>query len=123
MGRHKCGTNRKWSREDRSKVVSLYFNEHLSMSQISEEEMIPRGTVKRWIYRFLKDGEEGLINKKKTGNQFAALHSSKSLTEVERLRLELLKRDIEIERLKKGYLVEGVGVNKEFVTLNDKNIK
>ena len=49
----------------RTKVVSLYFGEHLSMSQIAVEEMIPLGTVKGWIYKFIKDGEEGLIYKKK----------------------------------------------------------
>ncbi|MDE8104736.1 ArsR family transcriptional regulator [Erysipelothrix rhusiopathiae] len=71
----------------------------------------------------MRDGKEGLKNKKKTGNQFSALHTSKSLTEIERLQLEILKRDIEIARLKKGYQVKGVGVNKAFVTLKDKNSK
>lgn len=54
---------------------------------------------------------------------FSALHNSKSLTEVDRLKLELLKRDVEIERLKKGYQVKGVGANKEFVTLKGKSFK
>ncbi|MDE8214750.1 ArsR family transcriptional regulator, partial [Erysipelothrix rhusiopathiae] len=76
-----------------------------------------------WIDRFMRDGKEGLKNKKKTGNHFSALHTSKSLTEIERLQLEILKRDIEIARLKKGYQVKGVGVNKAFVTLKDKNPK
>ena len=37
--------------------------------------------------------------------------------------LEILKKDIEIARLKKGYQVKGVGANKEFVTLKDVNMK
>ena len=39
------------------------------------------------------------------------------------LRKELMRKDIEIERLKKGYAVKGVGANKEFVTIKDVNTK
>lgn len=35
------------------------------------------------------------------------------------LRQELMKKDIEIARLKKGYMVKGGGANKEFVTSSD----
>ena len=52
----------------------------------------------------------------KNGNPYAALHTSKSLSEVERLRLIIAKQEVEIARLKKGYWVEGVGANKEYVT-------
>jgi len=34
-----------------------------------------------------------------------------------------MKKDIEIERLKKGYSVKGVGAQKEFVTIKDVNTK
>ena len=61
--------------------------------------------------------------KKKTGNPFAALHTSKSLTKEERLELENLKLRIENERLKKGYQVKGVGAKKEYVSILEKNMK
>jgi hypothetical protein len=51
------------------------------------------------------------------------LHTSKSLSREERLELENLKLRIENERLKKGYMVKGVGVSKEFVTTLDANTK
>ena len=35
----------------------------------------------------------------------------------------IMKKDIENERLKKGYLVKGVGSKKEFVTIKDVNTK
>ena len=57
------------------------------------------------------------------GNPFAALHTSKSLSREERLELENLKLRIENERLKKGYIVKGVGANKEYVTTLDVNTK
>ena len=36
---------------------------------------------------------------------------------------ELMNKDIEIERLKKGYAVKGVGAKKEFVFIQDVNMK
>lgn len=79
--------------------------------------------LSNWIYKYIDEGTEGLVNKKKTGNHFAALCTSKSLTEEERLHLIIAKQEIEIERLKKGYMVKGDGVNKEYVTLKDVSIK
>ena len=35
----------------------------------------------------------------------------------------VMEKDIENERLKKGYLVKGVGSKKEYVTINDVNTK
>ena len=36
---------------------------------------------------------------------------------------ELLKKEIELMRLKKGYLVKGVGAKKEYVSISDLNMK
>ena len=44
-------------------------------------------------------------------------------SEVEKLKKELLKKEIEIERLKKGYQVKGGGETKEYVTTFDVNTK
>ena len=34
-----------------------------------------------------------------------------------------MNKDIELERLKKGYAVRGVGAKKEFVSIRDVNMK
>jgi len=57
------------------------------------------------------------------GNKYAALHSSRSLSEMEKLCLLVEKLQVENERLKKGYTVKGVGAAKEYVTLKDLNTK
>lgn len=49
--------------------------------------------------KYLEDGEEALVPH--NGNRYAALHTGKSLNEVERLRLIVAKQEIEIARLKK----------------------
>jgi transposase-like protein len=123
MGRPKGGTNRIWSDEDRARIVARYMEGGLGKNSLAAEENVPAGTLRGWIRRFLEEGEAGLENKRKTGNQYSALHASKALSELERLRLLVLKQEIEIERLKKGYMVEGVGADKVFVTSKGKNTK
>jgi len=123
MGRPKGGKNRTWTFEEKFQVVQRYMNENISQPVLAREIGVGKGQIGNWVSKYLNEGEAGLTNKKKTGNRFSAIHTSKSLSEVERLRLIVAKQEIEIERLKKGYLVKGDGTRKEFVTLNDVNMK
>ncbi len=124
MGRPKGGHNRKWTNEERLKYVLMCEEEHISVRTLSREEGIPRGTLRVWIQRYREGGEEALNPEKlRSGNRFSALHTSKSLSEEERLELLVEKLQIENERLKKGYVVKGVGAGKEFVALKDLNTR
>ena len=120
MGK-KGTTHRKFSKEEKMQYVRLHLEEHVALRQIEREYGIRNGLVSEWVKRYLQDGEDAL--EPRNGNPYAALHSSKSLTEVERLRLLVAKQEVEIARLKKGYWVEGVGANKEYVTGNGKTTK
>lgn len=124
MARPKGGKNRKWTNEERLKYVLMYEKEHTPLRIISREEGIPLGTLEGWVKRYRKGGV-GALNPEKPhpGNHFSALHTSKSLSETERLSLLVEKLQIENERLKKGYTVKGVGAAKEYVTLKDLNTK
>ena len=118
----KKGTpHRKFSKEEKMKYVRLHLEEHISTGQIEREYGIRNSLVSAWVKRYLQDGEDAL--EPRNGNPYAALHRSKNLSEVERLRLLVAKQEVEIARLKKGYWVEGVGVNKEYVTGSGKNMK
>ena len=124
MGRHKGGNNRKWSNEERLKYVLMCEEEHIPMEQVARNCKIPRGTLDGWLRRYRTGGIKALNpDKLQPGNHFAALHTSNSLSELDYLRLMVEKLEIENERLKKGYIVKGVGANKEFVTLKDLNFK
>ena len=124
MARKKGGKNRKWTNEERLKYVLMCEEEHIPVCTLAREEGIPRGTLQRWVNRYREGGEEALNPEKMhPGNRFSALHSSKSLSENERLSLLVEKLQIENERLKKGYIVKGVGADKEFVTTKDLNSK
>ena len=118
----KKGTpHRKFSKEEKMKYVRLHLDEHVALMQIEREYGIRNTLVSEWVKRYLQDGEDAL--EPRNGNPYAALHRSKKLTEVERLRLLVAKQEVEIARLKKGYWVEGVGVNKEYVTGSGKTTK
>ena len=121
MGTKKGTKPRKWSKEEKLKLVLLHLNEKVSLMQIEKEYSVSNGLVSTWVKKYLNGGEEALVSR--SGNPYAALHTSKSLSEVERLRLIVAKQEIEIARLKKGYWVEGVGANKEYVTGNGKSTK
>ena len=121
MGTKKGTKPRKWSKEEKLKLVLLHLNDKVPLMQIEREYSVSSGLVSTWVKKYLNGGEESLVSR--SGNPYAALHTSKSLSEVERLRLIVAKQEVEIARLKKGYWVEGVGVSKEFVTGNAKNMK
>ena len=121
MGTKKGTKPRKWSKEEKLKLVLLHLNEKVSLMQIEKEYSVSNGLVSTWVKKYLNGGEEALVSR--SGNPYAALHTSKSLSEVERLRLIVAKQEIEIARLKKGYWVEGVGANKEYVTGSGKTTK
>ena len=121
MGTRKGTKPRKWSKEEKLKLVLLHLNEKVSLMQIEKEYSVSNGLVSTWVKKYLNGGEEALVSR--SGNPYAALHTSKSLSEVERLRLIVAKQEVEIARLKKGYWVEGVGVNKEYVIGNGKTMK
>lgn len=123
MGRPKGGCNKTWSKEEKLRIVNRYLNEGIGGDKIAKEEHISRGMLWTWIRKYQEGGAPALENKPKRGNPYAALHTSNSLTELERLRLTVLKQEIEIERLKKGYLVKGVGAEKEYVTTQDASTK
>lgn len=118
----KKGTaHRKFSKEEKMKYVRLHLEDHISVKQIEKDYGIGSALVSSWVKRYLQDGEDAL--EPHNGNPYAALHTSKSLSEVERLRLIVAKQEVEIARLKKGYWVEGVGANKEYVIGNGKTMK
>jgi transposase-like protein len=90
---------------------------------ISKEEKINPGQAHMWVKKYLESGENGLINKRKPGTPYKGLNLKKELTDLEQLQYENMKLRVENERLKKGYIVEGVGPEKKFIDISNKNMK
>lgn len=117
-------TKRIWTKEQKLAIIKRYYEEHISAGSLAKEYDADKGMICRWIRNYNQYGEAAFnLKSHRKGNPFSALHTSESFTENDRLRLQLTKLEIENERLKKGYIVKGVGVNKAFVTLKDANTK
>ncbi len=114
---------RVWTPEQKAEIVHKHLKEHISVRELEKEYYADRSMICKWVKKYIAEGESSFVHKGHPGNPFAALHVSKNLPEVERLRLMVAKLEIENERLKKGYLVKGVGAAKEFVTGREKNLK
>lgn len=111
--------------EEKELIVKRYQKGE-SAIQLAREYEIDRMRVYKWLKKYEEEGLEGL--KSKTGkaskhHRNMGINLRKPKTKIEELELELLKKDIEIARLKKGYMVKGVGAEKEYVTTFDKNTK
>lgn len=113
----KKGQNKRvWTPEQKAEIVYQHLNDHISLRSLEKEYHADRGMICKWVKKYIAEGESSFVHKGHPGNPFAALHVSKNLSEVERLRLTVAKLEVENERLKKGYLAKGVGASKEFVT-------
>ena len=116
-------TKRVWTPEQKAEIVYKHLNDHISVRTLEKEYHADRSMICKWVKKYIAEGENSFVHKGYPGNHFAALHVSKNLSEVERLRLMVAKLKIENERLKKAYLVKGVGAAKEFVTGREKSLK
>lgn len=98
-----------------------------STIKTAEEYNIPLKTLEKWITAFNKDNH--CFNPKIEENDFKTIDSFTSNSYYddlsnEELKKQLMKKDIEIARLKKGYLVKEGGMEeKVFVTFSKKNMK
>ncbi len=122
IGRPKGTKNRNYSYEFKLKVVKDREEKHLSWSDLEKKYGVVHSVIQGWLKLYY----EGILETGRTqnrGNRFSALYTSKSLSKEKRLELENLKLKIENERLKKGYLVKGGGVNKEYVSIFDANTR
>ena len=114
---------RTWTQEQKAEIVHKHLDEHVSVRSLEKEYNADRSMICKWVKRYIAEGESSFVSKKRPGNHFSALHTSKRLSEVEQLRLVVAKLEIENERLKKGYLVKGAGAAKEYVIGSDKSLK
>ena len=80
------------------RIIKCYLDEGLGQPKIAKEENIFDGMLVNWIKAYLIDGEDGLKSKATNrGNRFSAHHTSKFLSEEDRLKLTIAKQAIEIE--------------------------
>ena len=111
------------SPEEKEMWVIKYLNGEIGFRSGARQIGVQPEVFRRWIKKYKQNGFEGL--KSKTGTKTGANKGrpKKSKTREEELERENLKLRIEIERLKKGYYVKGVGQKKEYISTNNRNSK
>lgn len=123
MGRPSGTKNVMRTAEEKEKLVLEYFDSKVGYRKFAESKDIHPGIFSNWIRKYQMEGIEGL--KSKTGKASKPNNGkyNRHKSEIERLEEKLLKKEIELMRLKKGYVVKGVGVKKEYVSILDVNTK
>ena len=120
MGRPTGTKNVMRSPKEKEKLVLEYLDSKVGYRKFAESKDIYPSIFAKWIKLYRESGIEGL--KSKTGKTGTGKGNFKR-TEIEQLKEDLLKKEIELMRLKKGYMVKGVGAKKEYVSISDMNIK
>ena len=115
------------SPEEKERIVLESYEK--GRNKTAQKYDICPSVLRKWRTKYSTSGLDGLVSKtgrstnSKKGNQLSKFQRKKILTKEEQLELENLKLKIEVTRLKKGYLVKGVGTKKEYVTIKDSNTK
>ena len=121
-GRPSGGRNHMRTPEEKEAIVLEYLNGKAGSKTVASDHGISKRLFHEWVTRYRGSGIEGLKSKSGKNNPNLGRYD-RHPSETEKLKKELLKKEIEIERLKKGYQVKGGGVSKEYVTTFDVNTK
>lgn len=112
--------------EEKLKIVKDHINNRIPIRACATKYNISISSLVYWLRKYRENGAEGLksmIGKHRGPNKGRPKGTLKPKTTIEELQKENLKLQVEIERLKKGYLTKGVGAKKEFISINNKNFK
>lgn len=118
----------KYSRELKKELCERICINGDSTIKTAEEYNIPLKTLEKWITAYNKDNHyfDPIIETVTDIKVINNLNNTIDYNDLsnEELKHELMKKDIEIERLKKNYFVKGDGTGKKvFITFSKKNMK
>ena len=112
------------SPEEKEQIVLEYLNGKAGYRMVARSHDICDSIFKKWIKQYKEKGIEGLkSNIGKCSKKGIKGRPKKAQTREEELERENLKLRIEIERLKKGYYVKGVGQRKEYISINNRSLE
>lgn len=110
--------------KEKEKIIKEFYSGESGRNEICRKYNISTRTLADWRIKYEKSGIDGLksnTGKAKGGNKGLGLRKGKNAEE--KLKLKIMKLEIENARLKKGYLVKEGGDQKEYVTTLDENMK
>ena len=124
MGRPSGTKNIMRSPKEKEQIILEYLNGKVGYRVVARSHDISFSVFRKWIKQYKVLGIEGLKpNTGKCSKKGIKGRPKKAKTREEELERENLKLRIEIERLKKGYYVKGVGQRKEYISINNRSSK
>jgi transposase-like protein len=128
MGRPKGTKNNMKTPKEKEKLILEWQLSGMKVIDFVNNKKISESAFRKWRRKYKKGGISGLkretgkvINPEKAKNK--GIYLRKPKTREEELELQVIKLQIENERLKKGYTVKGDGAKKEYVSTLEKNTK
>ena len=123
MSSPKDGKNIMRTPKEKEDIVLEYLDGRISTRAIAAKYGTTQGVFNKWLKRYRENGIKGLESKTGKHSNPNAGKYNRHPSELEKIQKQLLEKEIEIMRLKKGYQVKGVGAKKEYVTIFDVNMK
>ena len=102
MGRPSGTKNVMRTPEEKEKLVLEYLNSKEGYRRIAENNDVYPSIFCKWIKLYRENGIEGLKSKTGKANKPNNGKYNRNKSEIEKLKEELLKKEIEMMRLKKG---------------------
>ena len=128
MGRPSGTKNNMKTQEEKEQLIKEWESSDLKIVDFIKAKNISKSAFKAWRRKYSKYGFDGLksntgkvVNPDKSNHK--GIHNRKAKTHEEELEIQIIKLQIENERLKKGYTVKGDGARKEYVSTLEKNTK
>lgn len=128
MGRPSGTKNNMKTPEEKEKLILEWETSGMQAVDFVKNHKISESAFRSWRHKYANEGIDGLksksgkiVNPEKTKNR--GIHLRKPRTHEEELELQVIKLQIENERLKKGYTMKGDGAKKEYVSILEKNTK
>lgn len=123
MGRPSGTKNIMRGPKEKLKIVLEYRNTSISIRAIAKKYNTSQGIINSWTRKYENDGIKGFDSKTGKHNNPNSGIYNRHPSETDKLKEDLLKKEIELMRLKKGYMVKGVGARKEYVSISDLNMR
>jgi len=105
-------------KEIKDKVVQEYLTGS-TLTMLADKYSVVPSTIYVWVKRYKQ--EHNIPHSVRVS--IASNVDTFTQKDIDVLYKELMAKDIEIERLKKGYTTRGGGINKEYAILSKKNTK
>lgn len=97
--------NRYYSKDEKIRIVKKVLRGK-SSKEVGKETGIESRLIRSWVSLYLEQGENALENKRRPGNPLCRYANKKDMSEIEQLRYELARAELELAKLKKAYEVE-----------------